>query len=104
MKFLLLSFGLIWSAPAFPQSSYAAPVRNFIAFDRSVVAFTHCILIDVISLKARPDQTVVIRNGVISTIGTTGGTPLPTEWVFKHGIGFDSRKLFENVKGQVGKF
>jgi imidazolonepropionase-like amidohydrolase len=26
------------------------------------------------------------------------------EWVFKKGIGFDSKKLLENVKGQVGKF
>jgi imidazolonepropionase-like amidohydrolase len=25
-------------------------------------------------------------------------------WVFKKGVAFDSQKLFENVKGQVGKF
>ncbi|HEV3411009.1 MAG TPA: amidohydrolase family protein [Puia sp.] len=77
MKLLLLSFGLIWSALAFPQSSYEPSVRKFIAYDSSVIAFTHCILADVISLKARPDQTVIITNGIISSIGASGSTPLP---------------------------
>jgi imidazolonepropionase-like amidohydrolase len=26
------------------------------------------------------------------------------QWVFKKGIAFDSKKLFDSVKGQVGKF
>jgi imidazolonepropionase-like amidohydrolase len=26
------------------------------------------------------------------------------QWVFRHGVAFDSQKLFESVKGQVGKY
>lgn len=57
----------------------SSPLRPFIAFDDSVIALTHCTLADVIGVKAVPDQTVIIRDGIITAIGASAGTPLPKE-------------------------
>jgi len=57
----------------------SSPLRPFIAFDDSVIALTHCTLADVVAVKAVPDQTVILRNGVIAAIGSSAGTPLPKE-------------------------
>lgn len=46
-----------------------ASVQQFIAYDQPVIAFTHCNLADVEGLKVQPDQTVIVRNGVIAAIG-----------------------------------
>jgi imidazolonepropionase-like amidohydrolase len=54
-----------------------SPLRPFIAFDEPVIALTHCTLADVIAVKAVPDQTVIIRDGIITTMGPSSSTPLP---------------------------
>ena len=79
MKRLLLSIGLGWSVIGFAQFSYSPSVRSFIAYDHPVIALTHCILADVIDLKAVPDQTVIIRDGMIAAIGAAGSTAVPNE-------------------------
>jgi len=78
-KKLLLFIGLGWSMMTFAQPSYLPSVRNFIAYDSPVIAFTHCILADVIALKAMPDQTVIVRNGKIAAIGEARNVPVPKE-------------------------
>jgi enamidase len=72
MRFLTLSFFAILISPgAFAQTSYAPSVRTFIAYDAPVLVFTHCYLADVRALKVRPDETVIVRNGVITAVGET---------------------------------
>ena len=79
MKKLLLSIGLCWSVMGFSQTTYFPSVRQFIAFDNPVIALTHCTLADVAGLTAVPDQTVILRDGIIATIGATRNIPIPAE-------------------------
>lgn len=79
MKKLLLSIGLCWSVTAFAQTAYLPSVRQFVAFDDPVIALTHCTLADVIGLKSVPDQTVIIRDGIITGIGASSSIPVPKE-------------------------
>lgn len=73
MKSLILFlFALLLALGAFAQSTYAPSVRAFIAYDAPVLVFTHCSLADVRALKVRRDQTVVVRDGVITAVGETG--------------------------------
>jgi imidazolonepropionase-like amidohydrolase len=53
------------------------------------------------SIEVGKQADLVIVDGDISR---DIGNIRKVQWVFRHGIGFDSGKLFENVKGQVGKF
>src|SRR5690349_10473030 len=76
MKRLLLYISLYLPMVGLAQSA-SAPLRPFIAFDDSVIALTHCTLADVIALKAVPDQTVIVRGGVINAIGASAGIVLP---------------------------
>jgi imidazolonepropionase-like amidohydrolase len=78
MKRLLFCIGLALPLAGLAQPS-SSPLRPFIAFDDSVIALTHCILADVIGLKAVPDQTVILRGGVISAIGSSSSISLPKE-------------------------
>ena len=73
---ILLLFTTVASS-AFSQSSYSPSVHQFIAYDAGVIAFTHCRLTDVQHLRTIPNQTVIIRNGIITAIGDDGKTPPP---------------------------
>jgi imidazolonepropionase-like amidohydrolase len=59
------------------QSSYSPSARQFIAYDSSLIAFTHCRLADVKNLRVLPDQTVIISSGIITAIGDAKTTPPP---------------------------
>ena len=61
------------------QLAYTAPLRQFIAFDNPVIALTHCTLVDVITVKTVPDQTVILRDGIITAVGPSSRTPAPSE-------------------------
>jgi imidazolonepropionase-like amidohydrolase len=61
-KFTLVLFAL----RAFLGS---AQVKTFIAYDAPVIAFTHARLADVENLRFVSDATVVVRNGVIVSVG-----------------------------------
>jgi imidazolonepropionase-like amidohydrolase len=53
------------------------------------------------SIEVGKTADLIVIDGDIST---DISTIKKVDWVFRHGIGFDSKKLFANVNGQVGKF
>ena len=67
-KFLLAGFYLAIGFHAISQSSFSASVKKYIDYDTSVIAFTHCKLADVRHLKVLEDQTVIVRNGIITAV------------------------------------
>jgi enamidase len=77
MKRLLFCISINLPMLGFAQLTY--PIRQFIAFDDSVISLTHCMLTDVITLKTLPDQTITLRNGLITVIGPSSSTPVPKE-------------------------
>jgi imidazolonepropionase-like amidohydrolase len=68
-KFLLAGCCLLVGIQAISQTAFSPPVKKFIDYDSPVISFTHCKLADVKQLKVVEDQTVVVRNGVITAIG-----------------------------------
>jgi imidazolonepropionase-like amidohydrolase len=68
-KFLLAGCCLLVGIQAISQTSFSPPVKKFIDYDSAVISFTHCKLADVKQLKVVENQTVVVRNGVITAIG-----------------------------------
>lgn len=44
-------------------------MKKYIDYDSSVIAFSHCKLADVKQLKLLDDQTVIVKNGIITAIG-----------------------------------
>jgi imidazolonepropionase-like amidohydrolase len=76
-KIAFAIWGLAFALNAFPQVSYSPSVRQFIDYDSAVIALTHCLMADVKNLRMVPDQTVVIRNGLIAAVGDAGMTPVP---------------------------
>ena len=54
-------------------------VRPFVSIDAPVIAITHVRVIDGTGAPARDDQTVVIRDGNIASVGNAAGTPPPTD-------------------------
>jgi hypothetical protein len=96
---------------------------EFITIKDPAIALTHVRVIDGTGTAAQDDQTIIIEAGRISAIGPTSGTPIPqsatirdlsgnpstniadirkVELVFKDGVGYDSAKLIESVRGMVG--
>jgi imidazolonepropionase-like amidohydrolase len=59
------------------QSSFSISVRKFIDYDSSLIVFTHCMLADVKNLKVIPNQTVIIRKGLIENLGDESHTVIP---------------------------
>jgi enamidase len=59
------------------QINYSPSVRQFIAYDSPVVAFTHCIMVDVIHNEVKRDETVIVRDGKIAAIGATARVVVP---------------------------
>jgi imidazolonepropionase-like amidohydrolase len=76
-KLLLAGFYLIIALQATPQISFSPVVKKFIDYDSSVIAFTHCKLADVKNLKMLDNQTVIVRNGVITAIDDSKTLSVP---------------------------
>src|SRR5580658_6277457 len=67
-KLLLAGFYLVIGFQAISQTSFSAEVKKYIDYDSPVIAFTHCRLADVKHLKVLDDQTVIVRNGIITAV------------------------------------
>jgi enamidase len=63
------------AAPQGPQLSNA--VRAYVSVDAPVIALTHVRVIDGTGAPPRDDQTLVMRDGKISTLGNFASTPIP---------------------------
>ncbi|WP_431216109.1 amidohydrolase family protein [Puia sp. P3] len=77
-KLLLAGSCLLIVLQATSQSSFSDQVKKYIDYDSSFIAFTHCRLADVNALKVLEDQTVVVRNGIITAVGDSKKTPPPS--------------------------
>jgi enamidase len=53
------------------------PLSPYTRIDTSVLALTHARVIDGTGAAPRPDQTVIIRDGIIASIGPSSATPVP---------------------------
>jgi len=76
-KILLAGSHLLIALQALTQTSFSPSVKKFIDYDSSFIAFTHCRLADVRHLAVLEDQTVVVRNGIITAVGDSKKTPAP---------------------------
>jgi enamidase len=80
MRFSIFScVVVVAAAPALvaQRPTIAPAVRQFVQVDTSVVVLTHARVIDGTGAPARPDQTVVIRDGRIAAIGPSSSTTAP---------------------------
>jgi imidazolonepropionase-like amidohydrolase len=76
-KILLAASCLLIAMQAITQTSFSPSVKKFIDYDSAFITFTHCRLADVIHLKVIEDQTVIVRNGIITAIGDSKKLPSP---------------------------
>jgi imidazolonepropionase-like amidohydrolase len=67
-KILLAGSCLLIALQALTQTSFSPAVKKYIDYDTAVIAFIHCKLADVKRLKVLEDQTVIVRNGIITGV------------------------------------
>jgi enamidase len=72
----LLTFLAAPPAPA-QRPALAPAVRAYVAVDTPVVALTHVRVIDGTGARARDDQTLIIRDGTIVTLGEARSVSIP---------------------------
>jgi imidazolonepropionase-like amidohydrolase len=78
MKIILLSGSyLLIALQAISQTTFSPAVKKFIDYDTPVITFTHCKLADVKHLKVLEDQTVIVRNGIITAVDDSKKLALP---------------------------
>ena len=78
MKSLALVFLLSISASA--QNNLSPELKAFVKVDAPTVALTHIRVIDGTGAPARDDQTIVISDGKIASIGPSASMPTPQTW------------------------
>lgn len=74
---LAIAFLLAASTAAAQRPTLSQNARQFVAIDTAVVALTHVRVIDGTGAPARADQTVIIRDGKIASIGPAGSAQIP---------------------------
>src|SRR5215475_3006644 len=75
---LALAAPMALAQPSRGRPTLAAGARQFVSVDTAVVALTHVRVIDGTGAPARPDQTVVIRDGTIAAVGNAATVQIPT--------------------------
>jgi len=76
-KLLLAGSCLLIGLQAISQTSFSDQVKKYIDYDSAFIAFTHCRLADVKHLKVLEDQTVIVRNGIITAVADSKKLPPP---------------------------
>ena len=59
------------------RPALSASTRGFLAIDAPLVALTHATVIDGTGTPARENQTIILRDGRIESVGPTGGIAVP---------------------------
>jgi enamidase len=72
-----LSLVLLTTVASAQRPTLAAPVRQFVAIDTPTVALTHARVIDGTGAPPRENQTLIIRDGLISALGDDGKVAIP---------------------------
>ncbi|MGH7459988.1 MAG: amidohydrolase family protein, partial [Pseudomonas sp.] len=73
----LLALALVTPTVAAQRPTLANAVRPFVAVDTSAVALTHVRVIDGTGAAPKTDQTIMIRDGRIASIGNSAATQVP---------------------------
>jgi cytosine/adenosine deaminase-related metal-dependent hydrolase len=68
---------LLAAAAGAQQRTIKPAVRQFVSVDAPIVALTHIRLIDGTGAPAREDQTIVLKDGVIFSVGPSAGAVIP---------------------------
>src|SRR6266513_2567857 len=68
---------LLLALTAQRPDSFAAPVREYITIDTSVLALTHVLLVDGTGAAPKTDQTIIIRAGKIAAVGPAASVQVP---------------------------
>jgi imidazolonepropionase-like amidohydrolase len=76
-KLLLAGLCLASGSWAIAQTSFSPVVRPFIDYDTAVIAFIHCKLADVKHLRVLEDQTVIVRDGIITAVDDSKKLAVP---------------------------
>lgn len=74
---VLVSLWVAAVGTALGQQTLSPEVREFVRVDRPVVALTHVRVIDGTGAPARADQTVVLRDGHIASVGDSASARIP---------------------------
>ena len=77
---LLLATGFLAffaSAQSPPSASLSPTVREFVEVDDPIIALVHVRVIDGTGQPSRPNQTLILRDGKIATIGDADSTSIP---------------------------
>jgi imidazolonepropionase-like amidohydrolase len=74
-----LGWVLMMGSRVFSQSSYSSSVRQYIDYNSDLTAFIHCSVVDVIHLRVVPEQTVIVRKGIIESIGEGSKIKVPAD-------------------------
>src|SRR5689334_18545588 len=76
---LVAFFALALMTPviAAQRPAIGAAVRPFVAVDTNALALTHVRVIDGTAAPPRADQTIIIRDGRIASIGNSSATQIP---------------------------
>src|SRR5689334_22685830 len=61
-----------------PRQTLSQAVRAYVSVDAPLIALTHARVIDGTGAPARDDQTLIFNNGVITTIGSSATTDVPS--------------------------
>ena len=75
----VLASPALFAAPTLSaqRPTLTATVRPYVAVDTPIVALTHARVIDGTGAPARDDQTVIIRDGRIAALGSSGSVATP---------------------------
>lgn len=73
----LASLAVMATSAAAQRQVLTTSVRGFLAVDAPLVALTHVMVIDGTGASARDDQTIILRDGRIESIGPSGRIAVP---------------------------
>ncbi|HEX3079798.1 MAG TPA: amidohydrolase family protein, partial [Puia sp.] len=78
MKFYLFASAFILSLSALPSSAqFSSSVKKYISVQADTIALIHAKIIDGSGGPSRPDQTLVIMEGIITSMGNSANTKVP---------------------------
>ena len=78
LLFALTCSAVISVPGAAQRPTLTAWTRSFLAVDTPLVALTHVTLIDGTGAPARIDQTILLRDGRIQTVGASSAVAIPS--------------------------
>src|SRR5579871_5735003 len=77
-KLLLAGLYMIIALQAIIQKSFSSAVRQFIDYNSFFFIVAQCELAEVINVNVLEDQTVIVRNGVITAVADSKKLPPPS--------------------------